>query len=95
MVQQYKKKLAKFCLLTTQRSGSTWLTSLLNCHPELRMLPDELFKLTEGGIKQDFDNNENWINEQLISFVEFRKTNFGKRPWLDEMHRLVTIPRFA
>jgi LPS sulfotransferase NodH len=32
----------KFCIITTQRSGSTWLQELLNCHPQINIF-GELF----------------------------------------------------
>ena len=33
-----KKNKKKFCIITTQRSGSAWLVSLLDSHPQIKAL---------------------------------------------------------
>ncbi len=63
------KKPRKFCILTTQRSGSTWLSTLLDSNPKIQGFR-ELF------IDQEFI----FPDTQLSTFLLYQKNNFGKRP---------------
>ena len=65
-IKQSKKK---FCILTTQRSGSAWLISLLDSHPQIKAFY-EIFLAHWAG--DDF----------LVSFPNYQKDNSGLRPWL-------------
>ena len=38
----------KFCMITNQRSGSTWLTRLLDNHPQIRMLKGDPLYVHSG-----------------------------------------------
>ena len=62
----------KFCIFSTQRSGSTWLCSLLDSHPNVRVLPGELFLSRE--------QEEKWIDPDFIPFFDFRKSTDKSRP---------------
>jgi LPS sulfotransferase NodH len=67
-----------FCILTTQRSGSTWLVSLLDSHPQIKAF-SELF------IGEEFAHQSDeylpWTDQHLSSFYEFEKRNPGLRPF--------------
>jgi LPS sulfotransferase NodH len=62
----------KFCIITTQRSGSTWLKELLSSHPDIIVLP-ELFLTRKP--------NNVWKNVRMLSFYEFQRSHFAIRPW--------------
>lgn len=57
-------KKPKFCILSAQRSGSTWLKSLLNSHPQITAL-DELFI--------DKSNAKGWEKEFFSPFYQYKK----------------------
>lgn len=59
-----------FCILTTQRSGSTWLVSLLDSHPQIKAF-SELF-IGEAFAHQS-DEYLPWSDQYLSSFYEFEK----------------------
>jgi LPS sulfotransferase NodH len=62
----------KFCMFTTQRSGSTWLMDLLNNNPKIKVY-DELFlnmKITSK-----------WGDPNQVGFYECQNVLPGKRPW--------------
>jgi LPS sulfotransferase NodH len=59
-----------FCILTTQRSGSTWLVSLLDSHPQIKAF-SELF-IGETFAHQS-DEYLAWSDESLSLFYEFAK----------------------
>ncbi len=68
----------KFCIITTQRSGSTWLISLLESHPDIKAFYEIFLDRWPG-------------NDFLISFHEFKQANFGIRPektfrYLDQLN---------
>ena len=62
-------KASKFCILTTQRSGSTWLSTLLDSNPKIQGFR-ELF------IDQEFI----FPDTKLSTFPLYQKKNPGKRP---------------
>ena len=64
-----KKKTIKFCILTTQRSGSTWVSTLLNSNPKIQAFR-ELF----------IDKEFIFPDSKLSTFILYQKTNPGKRP---------------
>lgn len=66
-----EKKMTKFCVITTQRSGSNWLIQLINSHPDLKAL-GEIFIERKFGRK--------WLKDKnIVPFYEFAKTNSGSR----------------
>ena len=71
----------KFCIITTQRSGSAWLISLLESHPEIKAFY-EIFLDSWAG------------DEHLSSFQNYDKRNFGLRPEITwrYLHQLETYP---
>lgn len=65
----------KFCILTTQRSGSLWLIDLMDSHPEIKAFK-ELFRIKKP--------NNIWSDQNLpdfMSFYEFQRTHLGIRPF--------------
>lgn len=62
---------SKFCIITQQRSGSTWLTRLLADHPQVRMLKGDPFWNRSG----EFEDN-------LPRYCDYRKDNNTSRPWV-------------
>ncbi len=60
----------KFCVLTSQRSGSTWLKSLLDSHPQIRCF-GELFL---------YHPWPDWPDPSLPPYYEFRQRQPGRRP---------------
>lgn len=67
---QQKRK--KFCVITTQRSGSAWLTTLLDSHPHIIAF-DEIFLSRTPRKPQD---------RYYLRFYDFRKQNSAQRPWI-------------
>ena len=57
----------KFCIITTQRSGSAWLVSLLNSHPQIKTFYEIFLDRWAG-------------DEHLTSFQNYDKSHFGVRP---------------
>lgn len=70
--QSSGKKPQKFIILTTQRSGSTWLMDMLDSHPNIKVY-NELFL--------NMDNKSKWADPKQPSFYIYEKTAPGKRPW--------------
>lgn len=62
----------KFCLITTPRSGSTWLTTLLDSHPQIKAF-EEPFLWRE--------HRPNWRDEVFVSYYDYRKKSSAIRPW--------------
>lgn len=66
----------KFCLLTTQRSGSTWLNELLGSHPEVKLFSGEIF------LDRPSTNNIGWIDDpDFMTFYDYRNKLKLGRPW--------------
>jgi LPS sulfotransferase NodH len=63
---------SKFCIFTTQRSGSTWLIKLLNSHPEIRCFDEML--LYRAPIHRRDPN--------YVRYFDYRQTRAGLRPWI-------------
>jgi LPS sulfotransferase NodH len=66
-----RRKPIKFCMFTTQRSGSTWLMDLLNSHPKIKVY-DELFL--------NMTVTSKWVDPNQLCFYEYQKITPGKRP---------------
>ena len=62
-------KKPKFCIITTQRSGSTWLTQLLNSHHQIKVLAGDPFWDRSG----PFDGD-------LPRYHDFRRNSKVSRP---------------
>ena len=75
----------KFCLLTTQRSGSTWLNELLGSHPEVKLFPGEIFLDRPSKI------NLGWVEDpDFLTFYDYQQKQELNRPrvtfkYLDEI----------
>ena len=67
------RKPTKFCILTRQRSGSTWLRTLLGSHPEIKSL---------GEIFLDHKPNRRWQKDLIMPFYQFQESMSLKRPWV-------------
>lgn len=66
-------KSVKFCIISAGRSGSTLLVTLLDSHPEIRLL-GEIFN-TKGRAVQN-------VSDLYIEpFCEYQISNSAKRPW--------------
>ena len=61
----------KFCVITNQRSGSTWLTRLLDSHPQIRMLKGDPLYVHSGY----YDNG-------LPRYCDYKKTDSSFRPFV-------------
>ncbi|MGB5710383.1 MAG: sulfotransferase domain-containing protein [Waterburya sp.] len=68
-MKNQSKKTRKFCILTTQRSGSTWLSTLLDSNSKIQGFR-ELF------IDQEFI----FPDSKLSTFLLYQKNNSGNRP---------------
>lgn len=67
----------KFCLLTTQRSGSTWLNELIGSHPNIRLFSGEIF------VDKPPETNLGWIDDPFFeTFYTYRRKEQIKRPWI-------------
>jgi len=60
----YHEKRTRFCVLTTARSGSTWLATLLDSHPDVKSY-EEPFIWRE--------QRSNW-REKVPTYYEYKKT---------------------
>jgi LPS sulfotransferase NodH len=64
-------KKPKFCIITSQRSGSTWLTQLLNSHSQIKVLAgDPLW------------NHSGPFDGDLPRYCDYRKISNVSRPWV-------------
>jgi len=67
----------KFCLLTTQRSGSTWINELIGSHPDIRLFSGEIF------VDKPPENNLGWIDDPFFeTFYTYRRKEKVRRPWI-------------
>lgn len=63
----------KFCILTTQRSGSAWLKTLLNNHPKVKCFGEVfLYRGPKGGKYSD---------PHYLRYYDFKKRENIVRPW--------------
>ncbi len=67
---------SRFILIGTQRSGTTYLSDLLNSHPYIYM-GQELFKTEKDKINVDEDNYQNFIKTKDV--VQFLDDYFHER----------------
>jgi LPS sulfotransferase NodH len=72
-VKKQRDKLIKFCILTTQRSGSTLLQELLDSHSDIKVLREIFLNKKPKNI---------WADPNLISFYEFKNERVSIRPWI-------------
>ena len=63
----------KFCILTTQRSGSTWLKQLLDSHPQVKALGEPFLWRKE---------RPGWKDTVIDYYYNYKTHNFGIRPWI-------------
>lgn len=73
MKQTTNQKPTKFCILTRQRSGSTWLRTLLGSHSEIKSL-GETFLANKP--------NRRWQKHLIMPFYQFQESTSLKRPWV-------------
>lgn len=67
-----RNAIVNFCILTTQRSGSTWFKDLLDSHPKICAL-SELF----------LNRIDNPYRDSYIDlFCRYRRTGNAMRPWV-------------
>lgn len=70
-----RQKINKFCVITTQRSGSTWMTYLLDNHPQINSYA-EVFAGNPYGKNQ-------WTDQRIMPCYLFRaQHNFNQRPFI-------------
>ena len=63
----------KFCVVTTQRSGSTWLKHLLDSHPQIKMFGEPfLWRKQKRG----------WSDEVFLRYYDYCQANSTLRPWV-------------
>lgn len=68
-MKNQRQKPIKFCILTTQRSGSTWVSTLLDSNPKIQ------------GFRELFIDKEFiFPDTNLSTFILYQKNNPGKRP---------------
>lgn len=68
--------MVKFCLLSTQRSGTTWLIDLLHGHPDIQAYAEAF---------NDYPARRKAVVDHLtppIRLYEYRQQNQRQRPWL-------------
>lgn len=81
-------KKSKFCVITTGRSGSTWLRSLLDSHPQIRMFGEPFLWRKE---------KRGWPDEEFLRYYDYRQANATLRPWvmfkyLDNLEHYQSVP---
>ena len=69
-MKQASRDVTHFCIFATQRSGSSWLQSLFESHPEIRCF-GELFLYQPRSLRPD---------AELPPFYEYRRRHPGRRP---------------
>lgn len=76
-MKRSQQPITKFCLLTTQRSGSTWLNELLGSHPEIKLFSGEIF------LDRPSQNNIGWIDDpDFKTFYDYSHQETINRPWV-------------
>ncbi|MBC7236744.1 MAG: sulfotransferase domain-containing protein [Chloroflexi bacterium] len=73
----------RFCILTTHRSGSTWLMDLLASHPRIRAY-GEIFVQRQWHLLQQ---HPEWYDlyahiQPPIYFYEYQEQSSRRRPWI-------------
>ncbi|MCC0177428.1 sulfotransferase domain-containing protein [Waterburya agarophytonicola K14] len=63
------KKKPKFCVITTPRSGSTWLATLLDSHPKIKSFEEPFIWRAD---------RPNWTDKQFPTYYDY-KTNANKK----------------
>ena len=72
--------MVKFCIFTTQRSGSSWLGTMLNSHPQIKECGEIFFrsrkpKLTDPSLQSFFEFKQDRLGEFRPKLVfEYLKT---------------------
>lgn len=66
-----EKKPKKFCVITTPRSGSTWLATLLDSHPQIKSFEEPFIWRAD---------RPNWTDRNFPSYYNY-KTNAPKSPF--------------
>lgn len=73
LIMKTQQKISrKFCVITTQRSGSTWLSSLLDSHPNIIAFDEIFLARTPRQLPEKY----------YLRFYDFRKQTSGQRPWI-------------
>ena len=63
----------KFCVITTQRSGSTWLSTLLDSHPQIKAF-EEPFTWRKY--------RPNWTDKNFPTYYDYKNNTSTKSPWV-------------
>ena len=66
-------KRKKFCVITTARSGSSWLSSLLDSHPQIKAF-------AEPFLWRKY--RPNWTDEDFPSYYNYKNNTSIKSPWI-------------
>ena len=67
-------KKSKFCIISTQRSGSTWLVQLLNSHNRIKTFNAEPFYWRH--------EKEIWFDDIFIPYYHYKQNSPASRPWV-------------
>jgi LPS sulfotransferase NodH len=75
-----------FCILTTQRSGSTWLAELLDSHDQIKMFGELFFwqskeveMRNKARIARSKDNEKLSLEKSVLTYKSFKGNR--RRPW--------------
>lgn len=71
----------KFCVITTQRTGSTWLIDLIDSHPQIKAFEEAFIEVNRKSLVPD-KNKRLWTDKVFIPYDEYRKSSSTVRPWL-------------
>ena len=84
-----REETKNFCILTTQRSGSTWMVELLNNDPRIKMFSEVFLwnsknKISNLTTSTHINQHSIVSNDEksIASFRNYSKVNSGFRPWL-------------
>lgn len=68
-------------MITTQRSGSTWLINLIDSHPQIKSFEEAFIDLNRKSVVPVKDRRP-WTDKDFLPLDEYRKSNSSLRPWL-------------
>lgn len=71
----FRNEVNKFVLFLVGRVGSTYITGLLNSHPQILALSEELSDLEEKGAKVQLERAHNILTPPLVGRVKVRGFN--------------------
>jgi LPS sulfotransferase NodH len=83
------REITRFCVITTQRSGSSWFMAMMNSHPQIGVL---------GEVFLDRVAKPAWYNLEFLQadrFCQFRQSTRSIRPWSTFRYLDMLVEKFS